>query len=174
MKFMPEKSIELNIAQPLARVRAGLANAVAEKLQKEINDPAYRPFFGKVTETDFKLSPNTGHRKGYSPVVSGELTEVTESKPTAEDGAMNTRVFTRLNADMKLRPSMKVFSVIWTVLCFILLGLALWLCFAKGFQQNWWTLLIGPALFLIERIVCGIGFAKNTRKVENLLKNLLK
>ncbi|MBO6061035.1 MAG: hypothetical protein J6P98_02825 [Clostridia bacterium] len=174
MKFAPEKKLELNVQMPLAKVREELSKAAAEKKQKNSADPAYRPFYGKITESGFKLTQYSAFRSSYKPIVTGDLTEVTESKPAQNEGENLTKAFTRVEADMKLRPWMKIFSWFWLVLCAVILGLAFWLCFKRGFEHHWWTLLIGPVLFIIERIVCGIGFASSARKVENTIKKLLK
>lgn len=174
MKFAPEKKIQLEAPLPIERVREALMKAASEKKQKNSADPDFRPLYGKVTDSSFKLAPNAAKKSGYSPVIEGDLTEVTESKPGDAAAEGVSRVFTRLEGISRLRPAMRFFSIFWAVLCVAVLGLALWLCFAKGFEKNWWTLLIGPALFLLERIVCGISFASNAKKLENMLKKLIK
>lgn len=174
MKYNPTKKAEFNLPSELEKVRAKLNAVTSEKRQKSTAAPDYRPFYGKVTETGFKLIPNTGRRDGYTPVMEGELTEVTESKPTGEEGAADIKRFTRMDMDMKLKPFAKFFSIFWLILCIALLGLALWLCFNRGFEHHWWMLLVGPGLLLIERVVCGIGFRVSASRAANNLKKLLK
>ena len=174
MKYNPIKKAELELPAELEKVRAKLNAATAEKRQKNTHAPDYKPFYGKATETGFKLTPNTGHRDGYTPVLDLDLTEVTESKPGKEEGSVDMKRFTRLNADMKLKPFAKFFSIFWLILCIALLALALWYCFKKGFDKHWWTLLVAPALFIIERIVCNIGFRMSASRAVNTLKKLLK
>lgn len=172
MKYFPEKKAELTAPYDLEKVRAMLAQATAEKHQK---DPVAerKPFFGKVEDSLLKIFPNLNSRGLYSPTLEGKLTEVTESRP-AEEGVRDMKRFTRVDLNLKTRPAAKIFSVIWLVLCVAVLGLAIWYCFKKGFDNRWWTLLIGPALLIIERIVCGIGFGVNARKALNMLKKLVK
>jgi hypothetical protein len=174
MKFFPAKKTDLNIPAPLDWVRARLLENTAEKRQKNAGTPEYKPFFGKLTERGFKLTPNTGHRNGYTPVIEGELTEVTESKPVKADGTADVKRFTRLDLYMKPNATARFFSILMTVLCVVILGLALWLCFAKGFEKHWWTVLIGPALFIIERLLCTIGFKAGASKAVSTIKKLLK
>lgn len=173
MKFAPEKTTEIQIPFPLVRVRAGLAEAAAEKRQKDAAAPAL-PFFGKVTETGFKLSPNSDKRGCYTPVMNGELTEVTESKPSQGENGAVTRTFTRLTGTTGLRKPAKAFGIFWAALCAVILGLAFWLCFSNGFEKNWWTLLLGPALFILERLVCNISFRVNAAKFESSIKKMFK
>ena len=173
MKYNPVKKVELSVPHTLTSVREILSKAAAPKRQKNTMDPDYRTFYGKIGDGSFKLTPNTGHRDGYTPVISGELTEVTESKPGSAEEAGLSRVFTKMSLDMKLRPLIKTFTVIWLVLCVALLGLAVWQCFRKGFTDNWWLLLIGPGLLLIERIICNIGFRRSARRAAAEIKKLL-
>ncbi|MBQ1817193.1 MAG: hypothetical protein II124_01035 [Clostridia bacterium] len=174
MKFFPTKTTDLSITEDLERVRARLAESASEKRQKDAGAPGYKPFFGKLTERGFKLTPNTGRRNGYTPVIEGELTEVTESKPLKADGTADVKRFTRLDLNMKPNATARFFSILIAALCVVILGLALWRCFAKGFDTNWWMLLIGPALFIAERLICTIGFKAGAAKALNTIKKLLK
>lgn len=174
MKYNPTKKAELNLPADLEKVRARLAALTAEKRQRNSAAPDYKPFYGKVTETGFKLIPNTGRRDGYTPVLEGGLTEVTESKPSADEGAADMKRFTRMDIGMKLKPLAKFFSIFWLILCVAILGLALWLCFKRGVEHHWWTLLVGPGLFMIERIICNVGFRMSASRAVNNLKKLLK
>lgn len=173
MAYNPVKKTELTVPHPLSNVRDSLMKAASPKRQKNAADPEYRIFYGKVNEGSFRLTPNTGHRNGYSPVVTGNLTEVTESRPGSAEQNGYSGIFTRLNMEMKLTPAIKVFTVLWLIVCVALLGLAVWQCFRKGFAGSWWLLLIGPALFLLERAICNIGFSRSSRRTLNELKKLL-
>ena len=172
MKFFPQKNTELTVQLPLANVREALSRSVSPKRQKTASSPEYLPFYGSIDGTGFKITPNSGHRDGYTPVVSGELTEVTESKPSSGERDGFSRVYTRLDLNMRLNPLASFFSVLWAVLCVIAFGFAIWRCFANGFENNWWLLLIGPVLLLVERLLCVILFASSSRKSVKELKKL--
>ncbi|MBO4563028.1 MAG: hypothetical protein J5772_05405 [Clostridia bacterium] len=173
MKYNPTKKYEFSVPAAAAKVLELIGANTSEKKQQK-DEPVIKKFFGKIKEGGFSLTPNPGVMGGYLPTVAGELTEVTESKASPEGTGVLSNAFTRIAMDMQLTKKYKVFSFFWLALSAILLGLALWLCFKKGFDANWWTLLIGPGLFLIERAVCNIGFLANARKIMKSIKEIVK
>ncbi|MBO4847531.1 MAG: hypothetical protein J5586_00035 [Clostridia bacterium] len=174
MKYNPTKKYEFTVPAAAARVMSLLTECAADKKRAKDDQGPAKQFFGKLKEGGFSLTPNTGVCGGYVPTVAGELTEVTESKSSPDGSGVLSNTFTRVDMDMQLLPRCKMFSFLWLALSAAALGLSLWLCFKKGFDGNWWTLLIGPAMFLIERAVCNIGFRANARKVCKLIKSALK
>ncbi|MCR5808905.1 MAG: hypothetical protein K6G56_05025 [Clostridiales bacterium] len=174
MKYNPEKKTEFSVPLALWQVISKLRENVSEKKQRKGKDGDLRYFFGKFHEDGFDIAPNKGILTGYVPTVKADLTSVTESKPAKDGAGVYSNSFTRLALDMNMSSGSKAFSVLWSCLCAVLLGLALWLNLAKGFQNNWWTLLIGPVLFIGERIACNIGFRVNAHRVVKAIKEMLK
>ncbi len=173
MKYNPQKDYEHSLPMSLNQVRALITDNVAPKKQRDPAEKDFRTFFGKVADGSFELTPNTGFLKYFSPILNGTLTEVIETKPGAEGGDASSNRFTRINLNMKMRPIAKIVSVIALIVCVALLGLALWLCIKKGFDKNWWTLLVGPVLYLIERIITVIGFGSGAKRMFELFKSLI-
>ena len=173
MKYNPQRTIQLTVPRTINEVREAISKVTAEKKDKKDADAAKFKFLGKLSEAGFKLTPFP--RRGcYDPVVSGELTEVRESRPETEEAEASSTVSSRADITLNMRPLPKLFSWLWLALCAVLLGLALWLCFKKGFDRWYWTLFIGPAFFIIERLVCNIGFGVSARKTARAIKDLLK
>ena len=171
MKYNPQKDYEHSLPMSLNQVRALIADNVAAKKQRDPAEKDFRTFFGKVSDGSFELTPNTGFLKYFSPIVNGTLTEVIETKPGEEETTSNR--FTRINLNMKMRPVAKIVSVVALIVCLGLLGLALWFCFKKGFDKNWWSLIIGPALYIIERLITAIGFGSSAKRIFELFKALI-
>ena len=174
MKYNPQKDYEHSLPMSLNQVRALIADNVAPKKQRDPAEKDYRTFFGKVLDGSFELTPNTGFLKYFSPIINGTLTEVIETKPGGESAEGTSNRFTRLNLNMKMRPVAKIVSVAALIVCVGLLGLALWFCIKKGFDKNWWSLIVGPALYIIERLITVIGFNSNASRIFELFKSLIK
>lgn len=174
MKYIPEKKYELSVPLTIPEITEKLMQSVSEKKLKKGKDPDFCYFFGKVADGKMELAPNKGVLSGYIPTLKGDMTSVTESKPSTEGAGAFYNSFTRIGLDMNMSKGSTAFSYLWIGLCAVVMILSLWLNFAKGFKSNWWTLLIAPVLFLGERIACNIGFRTNARRIFKTVKDILK
>lgn len=173
MKYNPVKSASITVPHSLSEVKELLAVYTSAKKEKNKAEAAGSVFLGKLGEAGFKLAP-FARRSCYDPTISGELTEAIEPVPETGDAVAAPAVSTKADLTLSMRPLPKLFTWVWLALCAALLGLALWLCFKKGFDRWYWTLFIGPALFIIERIICNIGFARSAGRAIRTFKELLK
>jgi len=159
MKYTPHYEFEIITTKTQAEIYSLLNRNTEPRFPGRLPKLDCKDYWGQVEQENFKIAPVPSIPNSFLPIFNGTVIQ--------NSSGANIRITVQLNR------LVKVFSIIWLILCILFLVLGIFIAFTNGIHSALPAIIIPILFFIFERALTYLSFYIEIRIHKKALTNLI-